>query len=76
MKTSYFRKVLVLVILILFIGASVYANECDCEKTNEKNVNKNLEFNPNDNIAEKYSIEQLCGLVEPEDWYVNAPFDP
>ena len=29
-----------------------------------------------ENAATKYSIDELCGLVEPDDWWVNAKFDP
>ena len=29
-----------------------------------------------ENPATKYSIDELCGLVEPDDWWVNANFDP
>jgi len=28
-----------------------------------------------ENPATKYPIDKLCGLVEPEDWWVNAKFD-
>jgi len=33
-------------------------------------------YTVNENPATKYSIDQLCGLVEPEDWWVGAKFDP
>lgn len=77
MKIRYFKKGLVLVVMILFIGVSVSANECDCNKTVQNDIEDQVwENNPRENLAEKYSIDELCGLVEPENWYVNANFDP
>jgi len=77
MRDSLVKKGLVLVVMILFIGASVSANECDCDKTVQNDIEDQVwENNPGENLAEKYSIDELCGLVEPEDWYVNANFDP
>jgi hypothetical protein len=28
-----------------------------------------------ENAASQYTIDELCGLVEPADWWVNVPFD-
>ncbi len=33
-------------------------------------------YTVSENPATKYSIDELCGLVEPEDWWVGAEFDP
>jgi C1A family cysteine protease/outer membrane lipoprotein-sorting protein len=33
-------------------------------------------YTVSENPATKYSINDLCGLVEPEDWWVDAKFDP
>ena len=33
-------------------------------------------FSVGENEATQYSLEQLCGLVEPPDWRDNAVFDP
>jgi C1A family cysteine protease len=71
MKKDYFKKGLVLIIMILFIGASVSA--CDCDQTEEINTEAK---GWTDTAGEEYSIDVLCGLVEPDDWYVNAKFDP
>jgi len=75
MKNKYFRNSLVFAIIVLFVGASV--NACDCDKTEQK-VYENVEWtnNPDENLAMKYSIDELCGLVEPDDWRVGAKFDP
>lgn len=32
-------------------------------------------YTVSENPATKYSIDELCGLVEPEDWWVGAQFD-
>jgi len=72
MKKKLMKKFLVFFIMIFFVGASVSA--CDCDKT-ENVIIKSESSNNTGNIVEKYSIDELCGLVEPEDWYVNAKFD-
>jgi C1A family cysteine protease len=75
MKMKLIKKILVLTTVILFVGTSVSA--CDCDKTDYIiNENMLLTNSADVNIAEKYTIDQLCGLVEPEDWYINAKFDP
>ena len=33
-------------------------------------------FTVGENPATKYSLDELCGLVEPDNWWVNARFDP
>jgi len=37
---------------------------------------KGWTFTVDENSATKRSLDNLCGLVEPEDWWVNAKFDP
>ena len=75
MKKRLERKILVFSIMILFVGVSVSA--CDCEKPEQMTTGSKVWTNTTDeNLAEKYSIDELCGLVEPDDWYVNAKFDP
>jgi len=74
MEIRKYRKELVLVIIMLFIGAS--GSACDCDKTDEGNIIQGLSNNFLANSANNYPIDQLCGLVEPDDWYVNAKFDP
>ena len=60
-------------IIILLIGTSV----CDCDKTERAVVESVTGSSTNvENLADIYSIDELCGLVEPEDWYVGALFDP
>ena len=33
-------------------------------------------FTVGENSATDYSLDELCGLVEPDNWWVNARFDP
>ncbi|MCK5458426.1 MAG: hypothetical protein KAI20_00925 [Thermoplasmatales archaeon] len=33
-------------------------------------------FTVGENSATQYPLDQLCGLVEPENWWVDADFDP
>ena len=75
MKKKIFRKLLVVLIIILFVGASVSA--CDCNDPEEKNM-KSKEWinNQDENLAEKYSIDELCGFKPPKDWWINVNFDP
>jgi len=75
MKKNYFGKGLVFVVMLLFVGASV--NACDCDKS-KQNIDEGQEWANTfgESSAVKYSIDQLCGLVEPDDWDVNANFDP
>ncbi len=75
MKRSYIKKGLILVVILFLIGASVNANECNCDKTIKDIANKEWTNTSEENLAKKYSIDELCGLVEPDDWYVNAKFD-
>jgi len=75
MKNKFLRNGLIFAIIVLFFGASVSA--CNCEKNYDKSYeNINLANNSEENLAEKYSVEELCGLVEPDDWYVDVKFDP
>ena len=74
MRAIQIRRGLVIIILITFFGASV--NACDCNKYSEDISGEEWTNTLGENLAEKYPIDQLCGLVEPDDWYVNAKFDP
>ncbi len=75
MKNRLERKFLVFIIMILFVGASV--NACDCDNHHQNITKREVWTNSSgENLAEKFSINGLCGLVEPDDWYVNAKFDP
>jgi len=74
MRAIQIKRGMVIIILITFFGASV--NACDCNKYSEEISGEEWTNTVGENLAEKYPIDQLCGLVEPDDWYVNAKFDP
>lgn len=75
MKTVSMEKIFVFITVFLFVITSVSA--CDCEETDYNLMESNiLSKSPEKNLAEEYKIDELCGLVEPEDWYINAKFDP
>ena len=97
MQIKKYNNFFVFVVIILFLGASVSACDCDrksepffgYEKTNrgpltsqeitELQIQADREgwtFSVGENSATQYSIDELCGLVEPEDWWINAKFDP
>jgi len=74
------RKLLTLLIVIavsMMFFASAIADDCDCGQT-EQNITKSEVWAniAGENLAEKYSIDELCGLIEPDDWYIGAKFDP
>lgn len=68
------RLIIVLVVCGLLVSMPVGLSDCDCG-------NSSREYQPintvvGDNAAAIYSIDELCGLVEPDDWWVDASFDP
>jgi len=118
LEKKIFNKSLVILLIFLFVGASIgvsgfenkndisnevehskesYLISCDCG--NKKTVNvkgssyeslsgKDIEILQNqidsegytyivsENPATKYSIDELCGLKEPDDWWIGVSFDP
>ena len=75
MKKKLIKKIMVFSIIILFIGTSVSA--CDCDKSEQIITESKFWTNSSDeNPAYKYTIDELCGIIEPDDWWVNAKFDP
>ncbi len=69
--------VLIVIAISMMFFASAIADGCDCGKT-EQNITKSEVWTntAGENLAEKYTIDELCSLVEPEDWYVGVKFDP
>ena len=59
--------------IMFFMPAA--ASECDCGKGTTPTIQEN-QTTFSTNAADLYSIEELCGLIEPEDWYANVQFDP
>ncbi|MCK4348384.1 MAG: hypothetical protein KAW47_07190, partial [Thermoplasmatales archaeon] len=74
------KMIMSFVIVILLIGLSFIptaTSECDCNKTTRfKLGNRTAVINQNNNDADIYSIDELCGFVAPDDWLVGARFDP
>ena len=67
--------------------ADTAVSSCNCDKTSTGLTSEDITalqkqaeieggtYTVSENPATKYSIDQLCGLVEPEDWWVDAKFD-
>lgn len=67
------RLLIILAVCGLLVSMPVGLSDCDCGTSGEyQPINTTV----GDNAAESYSIEELCGLVEPDDWWVDAEFDP
>lgn len=74
MKILNLKKEIVLLVIILFVGAS--GSACNCDNSEESQPIIVLNSTLFEKTAYEYSIDELCGLIEPDDWYVNAKFDP
>ncbi|UCE62104.1 MAG: hypothetical protein JSU63_10415 [Phycisphaerales bacterium] len=48
----------------------------DIAALEEQGVREGWTFQVRENGATDWSLEELTGLVEPEEWWVDAPFDP
>ena len=67
------RIIIILVVTGLLISMPIGLSGCDCGTSEEyTSINTTV----GDNAAAIYPLEQLCGLVEPDDWWVDASFDP
>ena len=59
--------------LLVSMPVGLSESDCDCSISEEyQPINKTV----GDNAATVYSIEDLCGLIVPENWWVDAEFDP
>jgi C1A family cysteine protease len=78
-KSIFTNKTLLNLLIVCAIGimisTSSIAAQCDCEKNIKPKIQVNQKIFTK-NAADLYSIEELCGLIEPDDWYENAKFDP
>jgi len=71
MKKEFFIKSMVFVIILLFIGTS--ASACDCFYNNNNSENEKYNI---PNLTKNHLSDHYCGIIEPDNWWVNARFDP
>ena len=48
----------------------------DIETLQTQGIQEGWTFTVGQNAATQYSLQQLCGLQEPDNWFVNARFNP
>jgi hypothetical protein len=68
-KGGIIRTLVSLFIVTLFTVAVLVpadANDCGCNKP----------MVDDKTMTDEWSLEHMCGLAVPEDWWVGAPFDP
>ncbi|MBU0497924.1 MAG: hypothetical protein KKG04_08240 [Candidatus Thermoplasmatota archaeon] len=75
MQTRKLVKLGVFGLVFLLCCTAVQA-ECDCEKEGFDPIAEPWGGDPNVNLALYCSIDELCGMKEPDDWMVDAVFDP
>ena len=51
-------------------------SSADIAALQKQGENEGWTFTVGENSATKYSLDELCGLVEPENWWIDAKFDP
>lgn len=70
---------LVLLVTIAVLGSGVSLAQLtpeDIAALRRQGQREGWTFTIGENPATRRPLEQLCGLVVPEDWWVDAPFDP
>ncbi|MEA2031732.1 MAG: C1 family peptidase [candidate division Zixibacteria bacterium] len=73
------RMALLLTVFLLFLTAAPVFGQLtadDLDSLREQAKEEGWTFKITDNPATKYSLDELCGFVEPPDWQKNARFDP
>jgi C1A family cysteine protease len=78
-KTRMFRPALLAAMVAMFFmapSAGAQLTSEDITALQEQGRQEGWTFVVGENAATKYSLDQLCGLREPEDWQLMAPFDP
>ena len=53
-----------------------WISDADITALQEQGLKEGWTFTVGKNPATDRPLSQLCGLVEPEDWWVDASFDP
>ncbi len=79
MKTRMFRLALFTATAAMFFMAPSAMGQLtreDIAALQEQGRQEGWTFVVGENSATKYSLDQLCGLKEPEDWQLTARFDP
>ena len=67
------QLLIILAICGFLVSMPVGLSDCDCGTSGEyQTINTTV----GDNAAAVYSIEDLCGLIVPENWWVDAEFNP
>ncbi len=78
------KGLLYLVLALSSLSAIVWVNEslakgltpADIEALRKQGEAEGWTFTVGENPATEYSLDELCGLVEPEGWWIDAHFDP
>jgi C1A family cysteine protease len=80
MKPKIIVGNLVLIISFLFLVAGFLSakglSSADIAALQKQGEIEGWTFTVGENPATKYSLEELCGFVVPENWWVGAHFDP
>ena len=79
MKKARMILGLMLVISVLPLAATASAeglSSADIEALRKQGEMEGWTFTVGENPATKHSLDKLCGLVVPENWWVGARFDP
>jgi C1A family cysteine protease len=80
MKPKILVGDLVLIISFLFLVAGFLSakglSSADIAALQKQGEIEGWTFTVGENPATKYSLEELCGFVVPENWWVGARFDP
>jgi hypothetical protein len=65
-------------VLLLTLAGTAFAqlSAADLEAMKERGEREGWTFTVGENEATGRSLDELCGLVPPEDWWVDAKFDP
>ncbi len=74
-----FRTCFVYIFVLSVIGTSSVFSQMDVatiDAMQQQGADEGWTFTVSANPATEYTIEQLCGLKEPEDWQSKARFDP
>jgi C1A family cysteine protease len=72
-------KLALIISSLLLMAGTAFAeglSSADVETLRKQAETEGWTFTVGENPATKYSLEELCGFVVPENWWVGARFDP